>query len=152
MDWDAGALVVRDFLHDAPEAYLTHTAAADGATPATLLPNMPGFKDQPADGAHLRWVHHSQLMAEETVIILRCCEPEIRQLLGQLTMSMHVRSPRASKRAREDEDGLERYLRDLGHRGGAPRFGTFCWNPRAPGSWHALQASYVWLVQCCRRH
>ena len=26
-------------------------------------------------------------------------------------------SPRASKRAREDEDGLERYLRDLGHRG-----------------------------------
>ncbi len=26
-------------------------------------------------------------------------------------------SPRARKRAREDEDGLERYLRDLGHRG-----------------------------------
>ena len=24
------------------------------------------------------------------------------------------------KRAREDEDGLERYLRDLDHRGGAP--------------------------------
>ena len=30
----------------------------------------------------------------------------------------NTRSPRAGKRAREDEDGLERYLRDLGHRGG----------------------------------
>ena len=55
MDWDAGALAVRDFLHDAPEAFLTHATAADGATPATLLPDMPGCEDQPANAAGLRW-------------------------------------------------------------------------------------------------
>lgn len=42
------------------------------------------------------------------------------QLYCELVAGVLLRSPRASKRAREDEDGLDRYLRDLGHSTGNP--------------------------------
>ena len=89
-------------------------------------------------------------MAEKTAIIVRGCEPAGSQADagGQLMVSAHVHSPRARKRAREDEDGLERYLRDLGHRGGAPRIDFVLLD--SPYPWHALQGSFVWRIP--RRH
>ncbi len=63
MDWDAGALAARDFLHDAPDAFLRHTASADVAAHATPLPGMPDCADKPADGMQLRRVRKTRRRA-----------------------------------------------------------------------------------------
>ena len=53
MDWDAGAVAVKDFLHDAPEAYMSHATLVDGTTPA-VLPGTPGCEDMSVHGMQLR--------------------------------------------------------------------------------------------------
>ena len=49
MDWDAGASVARDFLHDMPDTYLAEIASDDGTLPAVAPSG-----HRPGNGGHLR--------------------------------------------------------------------------------------------------